>query len=115
MMCFSFVLDCIQPMSGTIILTYVTDFREHIKSQHDRKFFDLRHYDSVDRISATALASMRRLYPEVFGTGKFMEKHYSEGFKGEVEVLSPVVKTDKTRNGFNMATRPNGFDEPKWM
>jgi len=98
-----------------ICLTNATDFREDIKSQHDQKFFDLRHYDSVDRISAIALASMKRLHPEVFGTDKFMEKHHSEGFIGEVAVLSPVVKMGRTRNGFNTATRPNGFDEPKWM
>jgi len=114
MIYFSFALDYVPPMSG-MILIYAVDFREHIKSQHDQKFFELRSYDSVDRISATALGSMKRLYPEVFGTEKFMEKHYSEGFKGEVEVLSPVVKMNRTRNGFNMATRPNGFDEPKWM
>jgi hypothetical protein len=44
-----------------------------------------------------------------------MEKTYSEGFKGEVEYLSPVVKMNKTRNGFNLSTRPNGFDDPKWI
>jgi hypothetical protein len=44
-----------------------------------------------------------------------MERHHSEGFHGEVELLSPVVRLSLTRNGFNGATRPNGFDLPKWL
>ena len=94
---------------------YGANIRDPVKSRYDSKFFELRHYDSVDRISAIALLNMKRLYPEVFSTHKHMEKHYSEGFKGEVDLLSPVVKMNATRNGFNAATRPNGFDEPRWM
>jgi len=93
---------------------YPLNVREQVKSRYDSKFFGLRYYDSVDRISAIALSNIKRLYPDIFATHKYMEKHYSEGFKGEVQLLSPVVKMSQTRNGFNMATRPNGFDEPRW-
>lgn len=96
-------------------LAFIIDERDHIKAQHDDAFFELRHYDSVDRISATALRSMRRVRPSLFEKHSYMEKTYSEGFNGEVEFLSPVVKMNKTRNGFNLSTRPNGFDEPKWI
>jgi hypothetical protein len=69
----------------------------------------------VDKISKTALRSMKRVKPTLFEKSKHMEKWYSEGYKGEVEVLSPVVHMSLTRNGFNSATRPNGFDEAKWL
>lgn len=90
------------------------DFREQIKGQHGEEFFRLRHYDSVDQISATALKSMRQVRPELFKEHRYMEQSHSEGFKGKVETLAPVVKMSKTRNGFNLPTRPNGYDEPKW-
>ena len=89
--------------------------REHIKAEHDEEFFKLRYYDSVDRISKVALRSIKRIRPSLFEQHKYMEKEYSDGFNGEVELLSPVVKMSKTRNGFNYPSRPNGFDQPKWM
>ena len=69
----------------------------------------------MDRISATALKSMKRVRPELFEKHLYMDESYSEGFKGKVETLAPVVKMSKTRNGFNLPTRPNGFDQPKWL
>jgi len=58
---------------------------------------------------------MKRVRPDLFQHGKYRETQWSEGFNGEVEILSPVVKMSKTVNRFNYATRPNGVDEPKWV
>jgi hypothetical protein len=58
---------------------------------------------------------MKRVRPELFAGHKYTERHHSEGFHGEVELLSPVVWMSVTRNGFNGVTRTNGFDEPKWL
>jgi hypothetical protein len=93
---------------------YPDDVWGDIRRTHDEEFWKLRYFDSVDRISATALRSMKRVRPELF-MGEYLERGYSEGFKGEVEVVKPVVQMSKTWNGFNIPTRPNGFDEPKWL
>lgn len=69
----------------------------------------------MDKISAVALKSMKRVRPELFEHGKYQEKVWSEGFHGEVEILSPVVKMSKTTNKFNTVTRPNGTDEARWV
>jgi hypothetical protein len=93
---------------------YPEDVWGEIRRVHDGEFWRLRYFDSVDRISGTALRSMKRVRPELF-TGRYLCKGYSEGFKGVVEAVKPVVKMNKTWNGFSLATRPNGFDEPRWM
>ncbi|ANB13112.1 hypothetical protein AWJ20_1393 [Sugiyamaella lignohabitans] len=73
----------------------------------------IRYYDSVDAISSTALKAL--LNGKILDRlSSYLTKFDSPGFNGEVKVLSPVVKMDKTRNGFNETSRPNGYDKPVW-
>ncbi|KAK9311254.1 CoA-transferase family III domain-containing protein [Lipomyces starkeyi] len=111
--------------------TYPDWLWERIRDMHDPSVKALRYCDSVDRISATALKSCVRIQPalflEAFGKEKdgvtdeefnkesrFMERHYSEGFKGTIKVLKPVVHMKSCKNGFKCVSRPNGFDTPNW-
>lgn len=75
----------------------------------------LRYYDSVDRISSAALKFLKDQYPGLFDAehGYFAEM-YSEGFNGQVLVLKPVISYSASDVGFTCASRPNGYDEPKW-
>lgn len=81
----------------------------------------LRYYDSVDRISKTALNSMKELNKDLDLVEdptkdlKYFVKMYSEGFNGVVRVLKPCLEFDKTEVGFGNVSRPNGYDEPKWF
>lgn len=91
-----------------------------VMSKQTDEVKSLRYYDSVDKISSSALRSMNRYKPDLFDgeankEDSYFIEEYSEGFKGRVKVLKPVVQTKKTRNGFNCSTRPNGYDKPEWF
>lgn len=79
------------------------------------EMFNLRYYDSVDKISSTALRYLKDSHPELFKESQgYFEKMYSAAFDGEILVLKPVVKYSKSNVGFHCASRPNGFDKPEW-
>ncbi|ODV61974.1 CoA-transferase family III [Ascoidea rubescens DSM 1968] len=98
---------------------YPDDIWKNVLSKSSKDVLKLRYYDSVDKISSTCLRSMKRFKPDLFnGEGdqsEYFTKSYSEGFKGTVKVLKPVVQMKNTRNGFNTSTRPNGYDKPEWF
>ena len=70
------------------------------------KTSNLPHYDSVDRIFGVALKEYEKCWTRIFNGRKNLEKHYANGFRGEVEFLNPVIKMNVTRIGFNGTTRP---------
>lgn len=97
---------------------YPEDMWQDSLKEHDKEIFDLRYYDSVDKISSTCLRSMKRIKPELFDD-RFSKKAYMEeleapAFKGNIKVLKPVVEYSATSVGFSCPSRPNGYDDPKW-
>jgi CoA-transferase family III len=96
-----------------------------IRRVHDGDFFELRHADSVDEVSARALRSIRRAYPELFADGGgdvggerkggVTQRARSRGFGGEeICWVRSAVSLEGIRVGFERASRPNGFDAPTW-
>ena len=57
---------------------------------------------------------MKCLKLGLFEGHRYMSRYHSDGFNGEVGALCPVVKMNKTTNGFNLPTRPKGYDELGW-
>ncbi|KAK9449464.1 CoA-transferase family III domain-containing protein [Limtongia smithiae] len=111
---------------------YPNSLWHRIRDMHDPAVRELHYYDSVDRISATALQSCIKLRPDVFAEAfstagdelsdeeynaksRYMEKHAAPGFNGTIKVLKPVVHMTSAANAFKHASRPNGYDEPVWL
>ncbi|KAH8682638.1 putative L-carnitine dehydratase [Xylariales sp. PMI_506] len=74
----------------------------------------LRHFHSVDKISGTVLEIMREKYPNLFTRQDLTERWYSEKYKGDVMVVSPVASIGGVEVGFQRASRPNGSDDASW-
>lgn len=87
--------------------------QQRLREQHAGDFFKLQYYDSVDRVGARALRSMRKAVPQLF-TGRLMEKARSSGFNGEVAWPKEAIHVEGLRIGHIRASRPNGFDQPTW-
>ncbi|KAK7951726.1 uncharacterized protein PG986_007454 [Apiospora aurea] len=92
---------------------YPLEIQEHLWDTHDHNFFELRHSDSVDEVSARALRSMKRLYPELFREG-MLHKAFSPGFGGEVAWPKEPLRVTGVTIGHVRPTRPNGYDVPSW-
>ncbi|KAK9241965.1 acetyl-coenzyme A transferase nodX [Lipomyces tetrasporus] len=112
--------------------TYPDWLWKRIRDMHDPSVKALRYCDSVDRISATALQSCIIIQPDLFleafgkekdgitdeefnRNSRYMERHYSEGFKGTIKVLKPVVHMKSCKNGFKIVSRPNAYDSANWQ
>ncbi|PQE15984.1 caib baif family enzyme protein [Rutstroemia sp. NJR-2017a WRK4] len=92
---------------------YDSDIQAKVRREHDERFFELRHADSVDEVGGRALKSMRRVHPELFDE-KNMQKAYSKGFNERIRWCRSPVTIEGLRVGFERASRPNGFDAPTW-
>jgi len=92
---------------------YNEDIQERLRNRHDKDFFELRHADSVDEISGSALRSMMRVAPELFAEEN-MQGAWSKGFREEVRWCRSPVEVEGVRVGFERSSRPNGNDEPTW-
>jgi crotonobetainyl-CoA:carnitine CoA-transferase CaiB-like acyl-CoA transferase len=92
---------------------YDSNVQTKVRREHDERFFELRHADSVDEVGGRALKSMRRAHPELFDE-KNMQKAYSKGFNEEIRWCRSPVTIEGLRVGFERASRPNGFDAPTW-
>ncbi|PQE13225.1 caib baif family enzyme protein [Rutstroemia sp. NJR-2017a BBW] len=92
---------------------YDSDVQAKVRREHDERFFELRHADSVDEVGGRALKSMRRVHPELFDE-KNMQKAFSKGFNEETRWCRSPVTIEGLRVGFDRASRPNGFDAPTW-
>ncbi|EMG48381.1 nodX Acetyl-coenzyme A transferase nodX [Candida maltosa Xu316] len=77
-------------------------------------FKKIRYYDSVDKISKTALTAIITQQPDLLTNTKYFTKQYSEGFHGEISTLLPVCQFDNIETGYNCSSRPNGYDKPEW-
>ncbi|KAA8644663.1 CAIB/BAIF family enzyme [Aspergillus tanneri] len=99
---------------------YSEAVQEKMRAALPPEFFKLRHCDSVDRISSTALKIMRTHFPHLYAAGAeagedaLTEKWYSKAYNADIEVVRPVCEIDGVDNQFVRASRPNGYDRPNW-
>ncbi|OJJ47672.1 hypothetical protein ASPZODRAFT_15120 [Penicilliopsis zonata CBS 506.65] len=100
---------------------YSPEMQRELRDAQPAEFFQLRHCDSVDRISSTALKIMQARFPHLYvapgnaeGKPALTEKWYSKAYGAEIEVVTPVAEIDGVDNTFVRASRPNGSDEANW-
>ncbi|EGW35388.1 uncharacterized protein SPAPADRAFT_146575 [Spathaspora passalidarum NRRL Y-27907] len=77
-------------------------------------FLKLHYYDSVDKISNTALKALLKQQPDILNNGHYFTSMESEGFKGTIRVLRPVCEFNSLELGYKCVSRPNGSDAPEW-
>ncbi|KAI0180481.1 CoA-transferase family III [Hypoxylon sp. FL1284] len=92
---------------------YPAHIQDQLRREHDPRFFDLRHYDSVDEVSQRALGSVKRLRPDLFAD-HVMQTAYSQAFGGTVAWPRGPLTVDGIKIGHVRPARPNGYDEPTW-
>jgi hypothetical protein len=95
---------------------YPDFIQKRMRDEQLPEFFNLRHHDSVDRISATTLRMLRKRFPDLFDlvSSPYTEKWFSVGYSEEIEVVKPVAQIDGVDNTFVRASRPNGSDRASW-
>lgn len=101
---------------------YPADVQERLRSTQPADFFNLRHCDSVDRISSTVLKGMQARFPHLYASPStsadaapsLTERWFSHAYDADIEVVRPVAKINGVDNTFVRASRPNGTDRPVW-
>ncbi|KAF7719871.1 CoA-transferase family III domain-containing protein [Penicillium ucsense] len=103
---------------------YSPEVQDQLRAVQPAEFFQLRHCDSVDRISSTVLKGMQARLPHLYehaGTSSLesdqkplTEKWFSKAYNADIEVVRPIVAVDGVDNQFVRASRPNGTDRPSW-
>ena len=99
---------------------YSEAVQESMRAAQAPEFFQLRHCDSVDRISSTVLKIMQARYPHLYlsadqaGDTALTEKWHSKAYSADIEVVRSVCEIDGVDNQFTRASRPNGTDRPSW-
>lgn len=88
--------------------------QEKLRSWVGPDFLSLRHGNSVDQISGTALRRMREVVPEFTLNKKYLDHWYSNAYKHDVEAVLPVVEIEGLDISFKRSSRPNGSDQPSW-
>lgn len=89
------------------------DVQQSLRDAMGPDFLAIRHANSVDQISGTALRRMQVLFPHLY-EDRFLAKWWSEAYGAEVKAVRPVAEVGGVWNGFERASRPNGTDEPSW-
>lgn len=95
---------------------YPPAVQERLRASLPPDFFELRHHDSVDRISATTLNVLRGRFPDLFASSSspYTERWFSSRYDAEIEVVKPVSHIEGVDNIFARASRPNGSDRASW-
>lgn len=102
---------------------YPAEVQDQLRAAQPAEFFQLRHCDSVDRISSTVLKAMQKRFPHLYtpagvtsGEGRqaLTEKWFSRAYNADVEVVRPVAVVGGVENRFVRASRPNGTDRAVW-
>lgn len=88
--------------------------QEQLRQLMGPEFLALRHDNSVDQISGTALRQMRRQFPAFFTRPKLLDHWYADKYKVNIEAVNPVAEIQGLEIGFQRASRPNGSDLPTW-
>lgn len=79
-----------------------------------KEFTKIRYYDSVDKISKTALDAMIAQRPGLLNNAQYFVKQESKGFGATISTLKPVCQFDTIETGYRCSSRPNGYDAPEW-
>lgn len=93
---------------------YPAFVQDKMRAAQPPEFFQLRHCDSVDRISSTVLKIMQQRFPHLYAPDVLTEKWHSRAYNAEIEVARPVAEIEGVDNQFEWASRPNGTDEASW-
>ncbi|KAE8152154.1 CoA-transferase family III domain-containing protein [Aspergillus avenaceus] len=97
---------------------YSEDVQEKMRAAQPPEFFQLRHCDSVDRISSTVLKIMQTRFPHLYTQSAdqepLTEKWYSKAYNADIEVVRPICEIEGVENKFDRASRPNGTDRASW-
>ncbi|KAI2788806.1 hypothetical protein POX_e06827 [Penicillium oxalicum] len=102
---------------------YSEEVQENLRAAQPAEFFQLRHCDSVDRISSTVLKGMQARFPHLYGLvgphtvdsqRALTERWFSKAYNAEIEVVRPVAVVEDVDNRFVRASRPNGTDRACW-
>jgi hypothetical protein len=90
------------------------EVQDQLRGQMGEDYLALRHANSVDQISGTALRRLRELYPEFVDQPKYLDHWYSDSYKAEVSAVLPVAEVQGLDIGFARASRPNGSEHASW-
>ncbi|KAJ5813398.1 uncharacterized protein N7503_000148 [Penicillium pulvis] len=101
---------------------YSDEVQEKLRSAQPAEFFQLRHCDSVDRISSTVLKGMQKRFPHLYldpgveseGRHPLTESWFSKAYGTDIEVVKPITVVQGVDNQFIRASRPNGSDRATW-
>ncbi|KAF7552342.1 hypothetical protein G7Z17_g4378 [Cylindrodendrum hubeiense] len=93
---------------------YSDEVQDQLRKDIGEEFLALKHDNSVDQISGTALRRMRVTCPEIFNNPRLLDTWYSAAYKNDVQAVLPVVEVDSLDIGFRRASRPNGADKAQW-
>ncbi|PWY86799.1 CAIB/BAIF family enzyme [Aspergillus heteromorphus CBS 117.55] len=97
---------------------YSDAVQDKMRAAQPADFFNLRHCDSVDRISSTVLKIMQRGFPHLYegpgGPAALTETWFSHAYNADIEVVRPIADIDGVDNRFFRASRPNGADRASW-
>lgn len=91
-----------------------SDIQEMLRKEAGKEFLALRHDNSVDQISRTALWRMRETFPDFIDQPKYLDHWYSQPYKNKVSAVKPVVDIEGLDISFKRASRPNGSDSASW-
>lgn len=101
---------------------YSDEVQEKLRAAQPAEFFQLRHCDSVDRISSTVLKGMHKRFPHLYiepgveseGRKSLTESWFSKAYDTDIEVVKPIAVVQGVDNQFIRASRPNGSDRATW-
>ncbi|KAJ5662942.1 hypothetical protein N7507_003673 [Penicillium longicatenatum] len=101
---------------------YSDEVQEKLRAAQPAEFFQLRHCDSVDRISSTVLKGMHKRFPHLYiepgveseGRKSLTESWFSKAYGTDIEVVKPITVVQGVDNQFIRASRPNGSDRATW-
>ncbi|KAL5406762.1 hypothetical protein PMIN06_007179 [Paraphaeosphaeria minitans] len=93
---------------------YTEQVQEQLRQLMGPEFLALRHDNSVDQISGTALRQMRQQFPAFFTRPKLLDHWYADKYNATIEAVNPVAEIQGLELGFQRASRPNGSDLPTW-
>ncbi|KAJ5657265.1 uncharacterized protein N7484_000914 [Penicillium longicatenatum] len=101
---------------------YSAEVQKNLRAAQPAEFFQLRHCDSVDRISSTVLKGMHKRFPHLYiepgveseGRKSLTESWFSKAYGTDIEVVKPITVVQGVDNQFIRASRPNGSDRATW-
>lgn len=94
---------------------YPDDVQQRLRDESAKSDFEaLRHHNSVDQISGTALQGLRERLPEFFDREDLLDCWFSAKYGAEVKAVRPVAEIEGAEISFQRASRPNGSDAATW-